>query len=187
MSKPEPLGLGWPQSGELVSGPAPASAGDVDVVVEIPRGTRNKYEYDEGVGRVRLDRQLPASVTYPADYGYIPGTLAPDGDPLDALVLLDEPSFPGCIARVVPLGMLQVVDQGRSDPKVVCVLVERWERQIVHELADLPATQLEEIQHFFNVYKDLEPNSDIEVGQFVGAGEAADEIVRARLRWSERG
>jgi inorganic pyrophosphatase len=154
----------------------------VEVIVEIPRGTRNKYEYDERAGRIRLERQLPASVTYPVDYGYIPGTLAADGDPLDALVLLDEPAVPGCIVTALPLGVLRVVDKGRADPKILCVLADRREQEVRRDLEDLPAHQLEEIGHFFTVYKDLDEGEEVRVDGFAGAEEAAEEIARARRR-----
>src|SRR5215212_6975391 len=132
--------------------------GNIHVVIEIPRGSRNKYEIDEPSGRVFLDRRLFSATVYPADYGYIPETLAEDGDPLDALVLLDDPTFPGCWVSARPVAVLWMEDDKGPDAKIICVPLGdvRWEK--VADLDDVPSQLLEEIRHFFEVYKMLEPD-----------------------------
>jgi inorganic pyrophosphatase len=155
---------------------------DVDVIIEIPRGSRNKYEMDHETGRVWLDRMLFTATVYPADYGFVDGTLGEDGDPLDALVLLDEPTFPGCGIRARVVGMFAMSDEAGRDTKVLCVPATdpRWEH--VLDVADLPPFQLEEIAHFFEVYKHLEPGKDTRVEGWCGAAMAEAEIVAARGR-----
>ncbi|NQY56835.1 MAG: inorganic diphosphatase [Ilumatobacteraceae bacterium] len=129
----------------------------VFVVIEIPRGSRNKYEIDHEDGRVYLDRRLFTATTYPADYGFIPDTLAGDGDPLDALVLLEDPVYPGVVVECRPVGVLYMRDEAGEDAKLICVPPKEPRFEHVHELEDLPHQLLEEIEHFFNVYKALEP------------------------------
>jgi len=102
----------------------------IEVIVEIPARTRNKFEYDVDAGVLRLDRQLPANMVYPADYGFVPRTLAEDGDPVDTLVLIDEPAVPGAVLRVAALGMLRVRDEHGPDPKVICVLADEAAREV---------------------------------------------------------
>ncbi len=126
------------------------------VMVEIPRGSRNKYEYDKETGRFFLDRMLFSSVHYPADYGFIPDTLAEDGDELDALVLVGEATFPGCIIRARPVGVFEMWDEKGPDEKILAVPVSDPQWNWVQELSDVPAHLLREITHFFQVYKDLE-------------------------------
>ena len=126
------------------------------VMVEIPRGSRNKYEYDKETGRFVLDRMLFSSVHYPADYGFIPDTLAQDGDELDALVLVGEATFPGCIIRARPVGVFEMWDEKGPDEKILAVPVSDPQWNWVQELSDVPAHLLREITHFFQVYKDLE-------------------------------
>ena len=151
---------------------------DVDVVIEIPMGQRNKYEMDHASGRIRLDRMLFTSTRYPADYGFIEDTLADDGDPLDALVLLDEPTFPGCHMHVRPVGVFRMSDENGDDDKILSVpsTDPRWER--LRDLGDLPGHLTEEISHFFAVYKELEPGKGTDVRGWRGA-EEADQIVRS--------
>lgn len=128
----------------------------VEVFVEVPMGSRNKYEYDHDRGQFILDRMLFSAVRYPGDYGYIPGTLAEDGDELDALVILGEPTFPGCLIHGRVVGMLDMSDDKGPDEKVLTVPDHdpRW--QHIQGLADVPEHVLDEIAHFFGIYKDLE-------------------------------
>ena len=126
------------------------------VVVEIPKGSRNKYEMDHDTGRVYLDRMLFTSMQYPADYGFIEGTLGGDGDPLDALVFVGEPTFPGCHIRVRPIGLFRMTDEKGDDEKILCVPLRDPVWSHVGDLGGLPMNLLNEIEHFFAVYKDLE-------------------------------
>ncbi|HEY8475327.1 MAG TPA: inorganic diphosphatase [Chloroflexota bacterium] len=128
----------------------------VTVFVEIPRGSRNKYEYDHATGRIRLDRVLHSSVHYPADYGFIPGTLAPDGDALDALVLVIEPTFPGCLIPARVIGTLEMRDEKGVDHKIIAVPVGDPRFNQVRTLDDLAPHWLREIEAFFATYKFLE-------------------------------
>jgi inorganic pyrophosphatase len=126
------------------------------VVVEIPKGSRNKYELDHDSGVIYLDRMLFTSMQYPADYGFIDGTLGGDGDPLDALVFVGEPTFPGCRIRVRPIGMFRMTDEKGEDEKVLCVPLRDPTWSHVIGLDGIPKPLLDEIEHFFQVYKDLE-------------------------------
>ncbi len=134
----------------------PYHAFTIDVRVEIPKGSRNKYEYDSVKKAIKLDRMLFSAVHYPSDYGYIQDTLGEDGDPLDALVLVTEPTFPGCLIESKPIGLFKMWDEKGPDEKIVCVPVgdPYWNR--IETLDDLPPHLLKEIEHFFSVYKDLE-------------------------------
>ncbi|WP_324721620.1 inorganic diphosphatase [Salinimicrobium sp. HB62] len=127
-----------------------------DVLIEIPKGSRNKYEYDFDLKKVRYDRMIFSSMMYPADYGFIPETLALDGDPLDVLVLVTEPTFPGCVMEVKPIGVFHMADEKGPDEKVICVPVSDpiWNR--LNDLSDVNGHLIKEIEHFFQVYKDLE-------------------------------
>ncbi|HLT59175.1 MAG: inorganic diphosphatase [Limnochordales bacterium] len=126
------------------------------VMVEIPRGSRNKYEYDKELGRFVLDRMLFSAVHYPADYGFIPDTLAEDGDALDALVLVGEATFPGCVIRARPIGVFEMWDEKGPDEKILAVPISDPQWNWVKDLSDVPPHLLREITHFFQVYKDLE-------------------------------
>jgi len=130
---------------------------NVEVVVEIPKGTRNKYEADHETGEIWLDRMLFTATRYPEDYGYIPATLAPDGDPLDAMVFLEEPTFPGCHVRARPVGVFLTSDEHGEDAKLLCVTASDPRQASIQELEDLPPHELEEIAHFFAIYKSIEP------------------------------
>lgn len=156
----------------------------IEVVVEIPKGTRNKYEADEN-GAIWLDRMLFTSTRYPEDYGYVPETLAADGDPVDAMIILDEPTFPGCHIHARPIGVFRMRDEEGVDGKVLCVLDSdhRWDH--VQELTDLPEHQIHEIAHFFDIYKDLEPGKMTEPAGWDGRQEAEAEIELGRKRWAE--
>jgi inorganic pyrophosphatase len=126
------------------------------IVVEIPKGSRNKYEADHETGEIYLDRMLFTSMQYPADYGYIDGTLGGDGDPLDALVFVGEPTFPGCRIRARPVGLFRMQDEKGEDEKILCVPLRDPMWSQVGDLGGLPLPLLNEIEHFFQVYKDLE-------------------------------
>jgi inorganic pyrophosphatase len=128
----------------------------VRMVVEIPKGSSNKYEYDHDLDSFRLDRVLYSPVHYPGDYGFVPGTLASDGDPMDVLVLLEEPTFTGCVVEVRPVGVLNLVDQQQSDQKIIAVLNRDPRYQEVHTLDQIFPHVRREIEHFFNIYKELE-------------------------------
>ena len=158
----------------------------VDVVVEIPRGSRNKYELDHRSGVIRLDRRLFSATVYPADYGFIPDTLGGDGDALDALVLLDDPTFPGCWVTARPVGIFWMEDDKGPDAKVICVPVgdPRWEG--TDDIAQLPDHLLNEIEHFFEVYKTLEPNKHSATKGYEGRDAAWEEIESSRARLAEQ-
>ncbi|MDQ2635503.1 MAG: inorganic diphosphatase [Actinomycetota bacterium] len=149
---------------------------EFNVTIEIPKGSRNKYEVDHVTGRLKLDRTLFTATRYPADYGFIDGTLGEDGDPLDALVLLPESVFPGCIVEARVVAMFQMTDEAGGDDKVLCVPAgdKRWDH--VQDLADVPEQVLEEIKHFFVHYKDLEPNKFVKAADWVGRDKAEAEV-----------
>ena len=128
----------------------------VNAIVEVPLGGVNKYEYDKQLHVFRLDRTLYSPVHYPGDYGFIPSTLAGDGDPLDVLVLVDNPSFPGCLIEVRPIGLLEMLDQGARDEKVLAVARNNPRYREIHSYSDIYSHVLREIEHFFSIYKDLE-------------------------------
>jgi inorganic pyrophosphatase len=160
---------------------------EFDVIVEIPKGQRNKYEMDHETGRIRLDRMLFTSTRYPADYGFIEGTLAPDGDPLDALVLLDEPTFPGCLIRCRAVGMFRMRDEMGSDDKVLCVAATDPRMAHLADIEDVSEFELLEIQHFFEVYKELEPGKKVEAANWVSRAEAHNEIEASVARLAQAG
>ncbi|MBM3947677.1 MAG: inorganic diphosphatase [SAR202 cluster bacterium] len=128
----------------------------VDVMVEIPKGSRNKYEYDTKKKALRFDRMLFSAVHYPSDYGFVVNTMALDKDPLDALVLVWEPTFPGCIMEVKPIGLFRMWDEKGQDEKILCVPVADPLWNHIERLSDVPPHLLKEIEHFFAVYKELE-------------------------------
>ena len=159
------------------------------MVVEIPKGSRNKYEADHDTGEIWLDRHLFTATTYPTDYGFVPKTLAEDGDPLDALVLLEEPTFPGCHVRARVVGVFWMADEKGPDAKLLCVPGHdpRWAE--IEALADIRSRKpmlLEEIEQFFEVYKKLEPGKDTETRGWEDADAAAREVENARARYAER-
>lgn len=154
----------------------------VEVVVEIPKGSRNKYEYDHDSHVIRLDRRLFSATVYPADYGFVPDTLAEDGDPLDALVLLEDPTFPGCHVRAQPVGVFWMTDEHGPDAKVLCVPDRDPNWLDTTELQQLPAHLLDEIEHFFKIYKDLEPGKSTSTAGWEGREAAWNEISAARNR-----
>ncbi len=132
----------------------------IEVTIEIPKGSRNKYEVDHESGKVYLDRYLFTPMAYPADYGFIDHTLGEDGDPLDALVILPEPLFPGVIVNARPLGVFKMTDEAGGDDKLLCIVDDvRWENY--QDIADVEQHVKDEIEHFFTRYKDLEPNKEV--------------------------
>ena len=136
--------------------PAQPKPGIVNVLIEIPAGSKNKYEFDKDMQAFALDRVLFASVQYPFDYGFIPNTLADDGDPLDGMVIMDQPTFPGCVIAARPIGMLEMIDGGDRDEKLLCVPAEDPRYTDVKTLSDIAPHRLEEIAEFFRTYKNLE-------------------------------
>ena len=151
-----------------------------EVIVEIPQGSMNKYEIDHDSGEVWLDRHLFAATVYPAEYGFFPHTLAEDGDPLDALVLLEDPTFPGCHIHARPVGVLEMSDEAGRDLKILCVPAgdPRWSR--ITDVSDVDEFLLAEIRHFFAVYKDLEPGKEARIGGWMGREDAVAAIAAAR-------
>ena len=150
-----------------------------DAIIEIPRGSRNKYEVDHETGRVFLDRVLFTGFVYPVDYGFFEHTLADDGDPLDALVLLQYPLFPGVGVKVRPVGVLHMADEAGGDDKVLAVPYKdpRWSH--IQDLDDVPESTRAEIKHFFEHYKDLEPGKWVKVDSWGDAAAAEAVIARA--------
>lgn len=144
-----------------------------DVLIEIPKGSRNKYEYDFELKKIRFDRMLFSSMMYPGDYGFIPETLALDHDPLDVLVLGAEPTFPMCVMEVRPIGVFHMADEKGPDEKLICVPVSDPIWNTYRDLKDLNPHRIKEIEHFFKVYKDLEMKK-VDVGGWGDAQEAYD-------------
>lgn len=153
-----------------------------DVLVEIPKGSRNKYEYDFVLNKIRFDRMLFSSMMYPGDYGFIPETLALDGDPIDVLVLTAEPTFPMCVIEVKPIGVFHMADEKGPDEKIICVPVSDpiWSHR--DDIADINPHRLKEIEHFFQVYKDLEKKK-VDVGGFGDSSEAYDIVDKSIARY----
>lgn len=141
---------------DLARIPAQPKPGLINVLIEIPGGSKNKYEFDKDLGAFALDRVLYASVRYPFDYGFVPNTLADDGDPLDGMVIMDEPTFPGCVIAARPIGMLEMIDGGDRDEKILCVPDKDPRYANVKSLSDVAQHRLDEIAEFFRTYKNLE-------------------------------
>ena len=154
----------------------------INAVIEIPFEGINKYEYDKKLHVFRLDRNLYSPVHYPGDYGFIPSTLADDGDPLDALVLVDTPSFSGCVQAVRPIGVLEMLDQGVADEKVLCVGKNNPRYKDVSSFSEIYPHILKEITHFFSIYKDLE-GKRVEVKGWRDASFARDKVVEAQQNY----
>jgi inorganic pyrophosphatase len=136
--------------------PAQPKSGIINVLIEIPAGSKNKYEFDKDMNAMALDRVLSSSVQYPYDYGFIPNTLGNDGDPLDGIVMMDQPTFPGCVIAARPIGMLEMIDGGDRDEKILCVPDKDPRYANVKSLKDVPQHRLDEISEFFKTYKNLE-------------------------------
>ena len=136
--------------------PPQPEPGVVNVLIEIPAGSKNKYEFDKDLNAFALDRVLYSSVQYPYDYGFIPNTLADDGDPLDGMVLIDQPTFPGCVIAARPIGMLEMIDGSDRDEKILCVPDKDPRYSQVKSLRDVGQHRKDEIAEFFKTYKNLE-------------------------------
>jgi inorganic pyrophosphatase len=152
--------------------------------VEIPKGNRNKYEFDPELGGIKFDRLLMSAATYPTDYGYLRNTLAEDGDPLDALVCLTEPTFPGCLIPVQPIGMFMMRDEKGPDDKIVCVPLHDPYWNGYEQVDDLPELLRQEIEQFFSIYKVLE-HKTVEVGDWRSRDDAVAEIKAAEERFRQ--
>jgi inorganic pyrophosphatase len=162
------------------SGPA-----EFDMIVEVPQGSRNKYEYDPVIDAIRLDRMLFTSTRYPHDYGFIPGTLAEDGDPLDAMVILDEPTFPGCEIAVRPIAVFWMTDEKGSDAKILMVPARDPRYAGLQDLGDVPEHVTAEIGHFFDIYKELERDKGTDVRGWQDRAAAETIIVESLARAAE--
>jgi inorganic pyrophosphatase len=156
-------------------------------VVEIPKGSRNKYEWDPELGAIKLDRFVSASVVYPTDYGYVPETLAPDGDPLDVLVCVSEPTFPGCVVPTKVVGLFKMSDEKGPDDHVVCVPCNDPGWNSLDDVEDLPAQLRAEIAHFFSVYKDLDPDRHSQVDGWGDRDAALETLQKSRQAFLNRG
>lgn len=155
----------------------------VHVVVEIPKGSRNKVEYDAGLGAFRLDRVLYSPIHYPGDYGFIPSTLSADGDALDILVLVSEPTFTGCVLSARPIGLLRMTDEKGSDEKILAVPEMDPRYAEVKDLSDLGGHLIREIEHFFEIYKELEGKETAVLGWEEVA--KAFEVIRSAMEACE--
>src|SRR5438128_6133082 len=155
-------------------------------LVEIPKGSRNKYEYDHDEDVIKLDRFLFSSMVYPTDYGFIPETLALDGDPLDAMVCVSEPTFPGCVIPVKPIALFKMEDDKGVDDKILCVPLQDPAWNTLDQLEDLSEALRDEIKHFFSVYKDLEQKR-VRVDGWYSREDALAEIQASRERFRSRG
>ena len=156
-------------------------AGSLVAVVEIPKGSSNKYEWDEELGAIKLDRLLFSSLGYPTDYGFFRETLASDGDPLDAMIVVSEPTFPGCLIEVKPVALFRMRDERAEDNKILCVPHKdpAWMR--ISDVHDIPAELRNEIEHFFTVYKDLE-DAKVDVRGYGNRADAERVLAEARER-----
>lgn len=161
-----------------------AAADQLLCFVEIPKGSRNKYEWDPESGSIMLDRFLFSSMVYPTDYGFIPDTMAQDGDPLDAMVCVSEPTFPGCVIPVKPIALFRMEDDKGIDDKVLCVPLQDPAWNTLEKLEDISRQLRDEITHFFSVYKDLEQKS-VKVDGWYPREDALREIEAARRRHAE--
>ena len=155
---------------------------EFDVTIEIPRGTRNKYVYDHETGHIRLDRTLFTATQYPADYGFVDGTFGPGIDALDALVLVREPTFPGCLIRCRSIALFRMSDEHGFTPKVVCVPTPDPRLDELQDITDLDRFLQLEIQHFFEIYKTIEPGKSVDISggdRWAGRAEAEAEVQAA--------
>jgi inorganic pyrophosphatase len=162
-----------------------ALQGELLVHVEIPKGSRNKYEYDEGIGRIVLDRFISSSTVYPTDYGYLIDHWGRDGDPLDAIVCVSEPTFPGCVIAVKPIALFKMSDEAGIDDKVVCVPLHDPGWSGHSSLEDIPDQLQREISHFFSVYKQLE-GKEVEIDGWHSLEDAQAVIADGKQLWEER-
>lgn len=162
--------------------PGPESPEVVRAIIEIPQHSANKYEYDGNLGVFRLDRALYSPLHYPGDYGFVPGTLADDGDPMDVLVLVQQPSYPGVMIEVRPVGLLNMVDNDERDQKVLAVPTRNPRYDQIHTLDQIFPHTRREIEHFFTIYKELEGKVTSITG-WGGPREARRAIVESRDRY----
>jgi inorganic pyrophosphatase len=160
---------------------------EFNVTIEIPSGSRNKYEVDHETGRIKLDRMLFTATRYPHDYGFVDDTLGLDGDPIDALVLVPEPTFPGCLIRCRTIGMFRMTDEAGGDDKLICVPVGDPRLDHLRDIHHMSEFDRLEIQHFFEVYKDLEPGKSVEGARWEGKQEAEAEVVASQQRFAAEG
>ena len=160
---------------------------EFDVIIEIPKGQRNKYQIDHETGRIYLDRYLYTAMVYPTDYGFIDDTLGEDGDPLDALMLLPESVFPGVLVKGRAVGMFRMTDEAGGDDKVLCVPAGdvRWDH--INDIEDVSSFELDAIKHFFSQYKALEPGKFVKTAEWVGRAEAEAEVKRSQERFKTEG
>jgi inorganic pyrophosphatase len=156
---------------------------EIEMIVEIPQGSRNKYEMDHDTGAIWLDRTLFTATQYPLDYGFFPNTLGEDGDPLDALILLPQATFPGCHVWARPIGVFWMRDEKGPDAKVLCVPSRDARYEHYRDLGDAPDFLLAEIANFFEVYKLIEPGKESTVGTWADAAAAEAEITAAFARY----
>jgi len=164
----------------------PGTAEAMNVVIEIPRGSKNKYEIDKETGLIALDRAMHTSQDFPFDYGFVPQTWWDDDDPLDVMILTTYPLHPGVLVRIRPVGIMNMIDSGDQDDKIIGVPVEdpRWED--VNDLADVNKHTIKEIQHFYENYKGLQDGKNVEVQGFKGASEAREAFERGRKLYAEK-
>ncbi|MDP8926208.1 MAG: inorganic diphosphatase [Actinomycetota bacterium] len=158
---------------------------EINIVVEISKGSKVKYELDKDTGLLEVDRVLYSSVVYPENYGFIPRTLADDDDPLDAIVLMQEPIQPMSLLEVRPIGLLPMVDEGENDENILCVHVEDPQYESITHVNELPEHRLNEIKQFFKEYKNLE-GKEVEVGEISGPEDAVEYIRRALERYKNQ-
>jgi inorganic pyrophosphatase len=159
---------------------------EADVIVEVPKGSRNRYEYDQRLGRIRLLRMLFTATGYPGDYGFVPDTIAEDGDPIDALLLLGEPTFPGCLVRARVIAVFWVQDERGPDAKLLCVPATDPRHQHLQELEDVPIHQIAEIWHFFEIYEALAPEKSAETRGWERRAQAVAALEDAQRRFAEQ-
>lgn len=164
---------------------SPDGADHINVIVEIPKGSQNKYEYNKEHKVFALDRVLFSPMHYPGDYGIIPQTLGEDGDPLDALVLVTYPTYPGVLIEARPIGVLHMQDNGENDEKILCVPVHDVRMDHLHDVTDVMQPMREEIAHFFEVYKQLE-GKKVKLGGWDSTATARDIITAAKNRYQEQ-
>ena len=157
----------------------------VNAIVEIPKGSQNKYELDKKSGLIKVDRVLYSPMFYPAEYGIIPRTLAEDGDPLDVLILVTNPTYPGVMIEVRPIGMMNMLDKGERDEKILCVPLNDPRFSHVKDISDISENILKEISHFFSRYKDLE-GKKVEVGSWENAKKAKEMILKSMKIYKQK-
>ena len=160
----------------------PGTAEEMNVIIEIPKGRQNKYEYDKKNKIFSLDRVLYSPFHYPAEYGFVPGTLCGDGDPLDGFVIMNEPTYPGILIKARPVAVVEMIDNGEQDNKLGCVAVDDPYHKHIKDVKDLSDHFLKSIKHFLDHYKDLQ-GKKVEVKGIKGVKEAKEEFARAVKRY----